>query len=421
MDEVFGVTIEILDVVKPYSPEFQTKAEFDKGWQSALKKAYQNAVVRCQCKGKGERRLAIKHSSASGRFSLAKFCLTGHNHAHDCRFHAANPAMSGTAGYVSGVIDPLDDGRIAIKLGIGLKLAEPKALETPSLPPVRNGRPAGQAAMRLLGLLHLLWEESGLNTWRPGFKGKRSKEGAQKWIRAAASNIFANRVELQDVLILPAEVENGVGHKLNEANVKAAIAHGRRLVVIAVLAKFQPAQQEATRLRISGFHGVPYIFVTPTLWARVSRRFPIAYYGAWRQGHQTIAILQVEMRTTKTGSQADAVDMALMAVNKNWIPFESSYEMKIADMLCAADRAFTKPLRYDAAADAVFPDFILTDTTRDLPMEVFGRTNEAYAIRQDQKVAYYSKNFGTGNWWCWNAATDLTGAAIPPFPAKSSA
>lgn len=44
----------------------------------------------------------------------------------------------------------------------------------------------------------------------------------------------------------------------------------------------------------------------------------------------------------------------------------------------AQGRSFAKPLRYGAAAEQVLPDFILTDTAREVPLEVFGRDDAAY-------------------------------------------
>lgn len=418
MDEVFGVLIEWVDGTKQYSAGFQTKEEYDKGWQSALKKAYQSAVVRCVCDGKGERRLAIKSSSTSGRFSLAKFPLTGHNHARACRFYAANSSLSGASDYVKGVVETEADGSITIKLGLGLKQANPKGEATATLRSGPRSAGGGQSSIRLLGLLHLLWEQSALNTWRPGFKGKRSLSGIQKWIRAVADNVNANGTKLAEVLIVPSPIENGPGHQFNDTAVTASVAQSRRLLVVAALAKCRPSTAlVGEKMRIAAFYGVPKIFVSSHLWSTVTRRFRAAA-SAWEQGHQVMAIVQIEMRSGRGLPAADAVDMALMAVNKNWIPFESSYEMKIADLLCAGDRAFTKPLRYDADTEVVFPDFILTDTPRDTPMEVFGRTDEAYSARKEVKVAYYTSEFGQGKWWCWDAANDPMGESIPPIPPK---
>ena len=80
-----------------------------------------------------------------------------------------------------------------------------------------------------------------------------------------------------------------------------------------------------------------------------------------------------------------------------------------------------KPLRFDAAEDVVFPDFILLDMGADTPMEVFGRNDEAYEARKAIKMAYYQEVFGIDGWWWWNAAADPDGEHIPAFPVAGTA
>ncbi|POP04503.1 hypothetical protein CQJ33_25960 [Salmonella enterica subsp. enterica serovar Heidelberg] len=55
-------------------------------------------------------------------------------------------------------------------------------------------------------------------------------------------------------------------------------------------------------------------------------------------------------------------------------PLDSSYEAIVSRKLDAEHRHYVKPMRYDASASDVFPDFYLLDTRSDkpFPMEVFG-------------------------------------------------
>jgi hypothetical protein len=76
-------------------------------------------------------------------------------------------------------------------------------------------------------------------------------------------------------------------------------------------------------------------------------------------------------------------------------------------------------MRYDASEDDVHPDFILLDTDAEAPLEVYGREDEAYEIRMEEKRIYYETHFAQGAWWCWNAARDKKGLAIPDFPEKA--
>lgn len=77
-----------------------------------------------------------------------------------------------------------------------------------------------------------------------------------------------------------------------------------------------------------------------------------------------------------------------------YIPADSSYEVVMADALAARRRAFIKPLRYDTA-DAVLPDFVLTDVTPAAYVEVYGiGGQEAYERRKAEKQAFYRRQAG---------------------------
>ncbi|CAM3003793.1 DUF1173 family protein [Komagataeibacter xylinus] len=147
----------------------------------------------------------------------------------------------------------------------------------------------------------------------------------------------------------------------------------------------------------------------------------LAQPAATRQAH-VVALLYVTARNIVAPNsrwtgwiQAEVRTGALMTVSRSMLPFESSHELAVADALVAAGRAFEKPLRFDAERNLVFPDFILQDTARSAgyPMEVFGRTDEAYTARRAGKENYYNMTFGAGGWWSWDATT---ASRIPAFP-----
>nr|WP_233341424.1 DUF1173 family protein [Escherichia coli]UGK56728.1 hypothetical protein [Escherichia coli] len=48
-----------------------------------------------------------------------------------------------------------------------------------------------------------------------------------------------------------------------------------------------------------------------------------------------------------------------MLVSDNWIPLDSSYEAIVSRKLDAEHRHYVKPMRYDASASDVFPDFFI--------------------------------------------------------------
>ncbi len=418
MEHVVAVTIQYGGQTTRYSPAFQTKPEFARPWKKVLQEAYGKAIVHCCCSGIGAKQLSIRHYDDSDTYGLARFPLSGWEHAKECRFYSPNSIKSGCSSYEKGVLEERADGTMKIRLGIGLTKRDAlPATAKPELPLPSAGISRTQPAMKLLGLLHLLWTETDLNVWWPAMQGKRNVNRIHWWLNGAAEHITAGKHNLSRVLLLATSAEGSPDEKRNADKVREAIKTKSRMLVIAPLATHSPERESmiVSKLPIAGFYGIPPMFMTEAIWFSVERRFPSAV-AAWRQGHKVIAIAQIDPKAGTKCSVANVVDVALMAVTDQWIPVESSYERVIADKLTAEGRAFIKPLRFEASEDVVFPDFILRDTPKEAPLEVFGRNDEAYEARKAEKIGYYREHFGVDGWWSWNAAMDPSGSNILPFP-----
>ena len=420
MSDIQPVYITTNGQAKRYSGDFQTLSEYERPWQRVLKDAYGLADVRCACRGPGPKRLAVKHYEGSGAFALAKFALSGHEHAADCQYYSSSDGLGGTGGSSAGVLDVQADGSVRIRLEIGMTVREGIEPDCASAPADRPDRPGStrQSAIKLAGLLHYLWDAATLNQWRPYWTGKRNARQVFWRLNQAADDVTAGNVKLGDQLLLPAITADSPEAVRNRARVVVALAAKRRMLIIAPLASYSAEREERMLkdLAISGFHGIPKAFMRPGQWQMLNTRYRTAVAG-WRAGQTTLAIAQVEVRERAGRQSASVIDVALMAVSKHWIPTESSHEWLIAEKLVDEGRAFNKPLRYNQAQDIVFPDFVLTDcASGEVPMEVFGRTDEDYLKRKNEKTVYYDKKYGTGGWWCWDAtASNL----VPAFPLQA--
>ena len=402
-----------VEIDKRYSKDFQAREEFRVPWQKVLSSARsRDAAVKCCCPGSGGKRLSVRYYEDSDSCGLARYPLTGEEHSNDCRFYAPNPEKSGLAGYEKGVVDELDNGGVKIRLGIGLRKKQPSDNPNTLQPPVQRGPTGKQARMTLLGLLHYLWDRAGLNVWWPAMQGKRDSGLVNARLREAASDIKVGQIKLDRVLLLSALAKEGRWALLNQERVLEANQGGLRLLMIAPLASYR-REREMNALPIKGYGGLPFLDVDAQLWDAVRNRYHRAV-AAWQQGSSVITIAQLEVKGNVR--YARVLDVALMSVTDNWIPVDSSYEKRIADKLTLEKRAFLKPMRFDAEEDEVFPDFILRDTGCDIPLEVFGRSDEAYEARRLSKERYYAEKFKVTGWWCWDAATDPDGLTIKPFP-----
>ncbi|MBJ7264311.1 MAG: DUF1173 family protein [Burkholderiaceae bacterium] len=416
---LYPVEVLLGEQSRVYGLEFQTQVHYAPAWKRVLLMAHGKADIRCCCLGLGNKRLSIHSRQHSDRFHLARFPNTGPEHSEDCVYYGTDPGLSGMGGYQRGVIQELDDGSTKIKLKVGLQqraTTAPNEANTPlstDKKKVATRARSGQASMTVLGLLHYLWTETGFNTWTPTMEGKRNLGVLHHHLLRIASAIHVGRVKLSGSLLVATSASMGRQAALNKAKATEAMNGRRRLVVIAPLAHYQPDMEEAQRLPIMGFHGIPHLSLSKDHWDVLQRRFSNELNG-WMSGDLVVAIAHTDVPTPASSTmQAQVVNLALMLVTPQWIPVDSGYEAAVVAALAATKRRFEKPLRFDSGAEHVFPDFWLRDRSEVLPMEVWGLTDPDYQARKEQKTAYYDEKYGPGKWWQWDAAS---GSPMPDFP-----
>lgn len=151
-------------------------------------------------------RRSFKTSNAThGRYHLARLPEEGARHRQSCFFHFPGHDCSGAAGYVQGVIEERKDGTTLLRLDRSLNIAQKAELARGPPPPIGTRTRAGTAIRRAMmppGLLHLLWERSGLSQWDPGFVGKREMWRVAYRLREAAQDILCGRIPLHEQLTI---------------------------------------------------------------------------------------------------------------------------------------------------------------------------------------------------------------------------
>lgn len=406
-------------------------------WQRWLKHARANkatTVVTCLCHPPEEdaqrRRLKVHLSQKTDYCWLASWAFSGHEHAPDCRFYSVWSDERQAAIYAPDVVKAAPDGSIVVRLPTGLQkkgIQEKKPDAIPVSPgPVKRRR---QPSMRLLGLLHLLWEQSGINVWHPAFDRKKRYPGWVSWrLNEMAARVRIGQVPLQQSLMLMAMKDSPQAAQ-NRHIAKDAARASRRLILISQLAAWSDAADARLQhtLPLGLFAGFPALQLPDDVRARLARSFS-RELGDWRRGARIIVICETEPPETvfirREGrnlprSSCRIIDAALMTVSPRYIPLDSRYEEMVEARLWQEKRAFIKPLRYDGEED-VFPDFVLTDVAgmEALPMEVFGMNTPDYLQRKQVKTALYDREYGAGQWWQWDASEDPEGMDMPGFPPR---
>lgn len=410
--------------------------------QNILKALHGRQDIVCECNKTTQ--LLVKQSSR-GTFYISRKPKEGHLHEIGCRLFF-NPPISGVQCYEAGVVKELYDGSVRINLGIKLNQHEKSSLfQEYSVHNITNHASESiraQPAMSLLGLLHYLWERSGLNstTTFPS-----STKRMYEKLRDEASLIHVSRTILDDMLLTSTVQlqENNIDyadynvaalqliHKNNEIfdNCKQ---NKKSMLLISELSN--KTTNDFLRLKypveITGLNQIPFV---AGLWEKACLRFPLAINTLEANSSDTRVIVIAKLdpyyeellfHKNKKITKYHVVDIAMMSICVGsrsdfkgvWkIPFDSSYELETVRKLMNEQRCFNKPLRFDAHRDIVFPDFILTDTKNKVPMEVWGMVNnDQYKKRKCEKTAYYEEIFPE-NWWEWDVDKDRN---IPEFPLK---
>lgn len=333
-------------------------------------------------------RLVIRCTRA-GRYHVAGWPGEGEQHDANCPFYKLGPGLSGRDRYTTKAIREADDGvfiRLATPLTIPLT---PEAHA--AAPEETSGEADSRRSVGLLGLLHWLWEQAQLNVSHPQ-AGRLTWRACHARLRQHLRETTVNGRGLDEALYVVPPFTPAVADANTAAldTFRATLGrHGRterRALILGQVKEVAPTPY-GVAYRLA--HQRTPLYARAALHARATRSYRHAFGKTAAEREATrIALFAVE-RSPR--GHLIAVDLAAMLTTGTYIPADSSYEVVMADALAACRRAFIKPLRYDTA-DAVLPDFVLTDVTPAAYVEVYGiHGRESYDRRKNEKRELYQR------------------------------
>lgn len=349
----------------------------------------------------------------AGRYHLAGWPGEGTQHNGHCPFFKLAPDLTGLTTYSRAAIEERGD-TTAISLRQPLDL-RPGERDNPA-PTDPSPATSGRNTVSLLGLLHWLWEQAGLNRWHAGDRSRhwRTLHAALVDVSATCS---VNQRPLTDALhtVAPYQPHDAARISLDFDRFASALGRRdgghRRGLFLGEIREITPT---VAGHRLAFRHTRIPVFTSKDMLHRATRSYPHAFAASRPDHSRQIALVLVEK--TDRGNLG-AVDMCAMLANRDYIPADSAAEVHAADHLIARGRAFIKPCRYEAA-DAVFPDFVLTDA--DCPdglayFEVWGLTgHEEYERRRSAKERHYARSGATLIGWDVTT-TPLSDVQLPPI------
>lgn len=389
-----------------------TRADPD-GFRAVFERArVEVGHARCRC-ADGRPRLVIRRHG--GRYWLACWPGGGTDHDPNCRFfHDPTPPDSGRGGYARAALHELGGGQARIRLDHALTVRT-RGAEPDTLAVGGDGHDGGRARMSLTGLLDYLFERAELNSLGPPRWG-RDWAGCARALHTVVTQLAVNGETLAgSVYIVPAYQKALAGvHKTVFTRFTQSLTSSRggvrRGLILGAVKDLSPSPH-GYRLRLR-HHPVP-LYLSAGLHERIARSARSALSPNRPAGSERVILALVE---TSPGGYHTIVAAALRLTTADYLPADSSHEVRMAQALAAAWRPFVKPLRYDST-EAVFPDFLLTDTSPPTPVEVWGITGRAdYEARKREKQQHYAQaSGGEGSGLLeWDVRDPMP--AIPPPP-----
>ncbi|MGV9638068.1 DUF1173 family protein [Nocardia rhamnosiphila] len=335
----------------------------------------------------------VTRAGQSGRHHLAVWPEQGPLHDPKCAFHRLDPDLSGQSVYETAAIRNVGD---AVAIRFAAPLVSRPGMDRPPPSDQQGGDKISRRSVGLLGVLHYLWDEAKLSASMPGTPN-RAWAAVEAAVTEQLAGLTISGQPAGSVLhVVPPYTPDTAGPNLDEFDtfIDSLRSTSKQVRRGFVLGEIKEIRESKFGYRYQLAHQSPArgIYVSERLDALLRRRYrhPFAQ-AATEVGGRKVALLYIER--SRNGF-ATAVDAAVMLTNRAYIPADSSYEVQMADALIRAGRAFIKPLRYDTH-DAVFPDFVLTDTPERTVVEVWGMPGrEDYETRKATKQAHYQQRSG---------------------------
>lgn len=351
--------------------------------------------------------------SRVAQYVIKRMPETGHQHHPLCPSHELEAGKSGRSELVGKGIT-LQDGQILLRTAFALDRSVGRTAVrgegTGDSPAVR----ASEKHLSLRGLLHLLWDESRFNYWKPAMRGKRPWRVVRKYLMAAAEGMRVKGFTLTDRLLIPEQFEkedadNQIQRRKERLRMLAS-ADGRHqpgMLVIGELKEHAETAAGGVKVLIKHMPELPLLMDAKT-WERLSKVFK-GFLDA-KDVDDSLRLVIGALIYGRPEGTIQVESATLMLTTNDWIPVEGPHDVELVSALEKEDRVFEKPLRYECASAAPFPNAVLLDAGQGtVDMDVISELNEKERAAKERAAAAREDPH-----WVWR-----TGEPMPPLPPKT--
>ncbi|TQI65265.1 uncharacterized protein DUF1173 [Bosea sp. AK1] len=390
-----------------------TLGEDDPALPAAIARAYRDRIrPTCLCRDPG---IAMYVAAMGDQYVVKRMPLSGGQHDPACDSYEPPVDLSGLGPLMGSAIrlDPAS-GMAALRLEFSLTRTGSRAAPMPGVAEATSVKSEARR-LSLRGLLHLLWNESGLTKWTSAWAGKRDWWTIRYHLIEAAKTMLAKGAPLGEVLLIPepfrAENKDAIEQRRAAAlSVIQAQKTGPRklMVLVGEIKEFQEARG-GHRLVVKHMPGFPFLLDDRT-WQRVQARFEaeVALWSANDASH----LIAIATFGLNAAGIAIVEEIALMVVAENWIPYESAQELRLVEALAKVREQSVKGLRYASPSDQPIAAALLMQH-RPRPLALFvvpASADEAYESALAEMIGSRPEMDS----WIWHTGQ----GEMPPLPAR---
>lgn len=392
----------------------RTYAPGDPGLQAGLARVYDSSErPRCMCVAGGVEMYIAKHAE----YVIKRMPDTGNQHHPTCASFEPEPGMSGLGELLGEAIIEHSPDQVEVRTDFpisrmpgssrlrGEAVADPAEVHAP------------RKQMSLRALLHYLYERAGFNRWYPAMEGRRNQGVLHKYLSEAARGVLLKGAALDERLYVPEPFRAGCKDEIGE----------RRRKKLALLLSPEDAVQFKMAILVGEYNGsdptnygrriivkhIPDValYIEGKAWERVERS-----YGAILQARDADVarkprVMMAALIYAKREHTYQVDTLSMMLTTDQWIPLAGLQELPLIEALQREQRAFMKPLQYDARTSAAFPNVLLLDCGKvPLPLHVLSPLADVKEKSLKEKVVASCPSA-----WVW-----CTDHGLPLLPERAN-
>lgn len=389
-------------------------AAADPGLQYALARLYGSSErPRCMCVPGGVEMYIAKHAE----YVVKRMPDTGHQHHPTCPSFEPEPGTSGLGELLGEAIIEHAPDQVEVRTDFPISRMPGKSMPRGEAVADPAEVHASRKRMSLRALLHYLYERARFNRWYPAMEGRRNQGVLHKYLSEAARGVLLKGATLDERLYVPepfrAECKGEIGERRRK---KLALLSSPEEAVqfkMAILVgeyNGSEATNFGRRIVVRHMPDVP-LYIERKAWERAERS-----YGAILQARDADVprkprIMMAALIYARREHVYQVDTLSMMLTTDQWIPLEGLHELPLIEALQREQRAFMKPLKYDARTAAAFPNVLLLDCGEvSLPIHVVSPFMDAKERALKEKAVATS---GVST-WVWHTDKDM-----PPLPERA--